>query len=60
MTLRTKDCQFDNFVVTGGTLMTTYGATSHDKVVKLTILIFCFQWTGQASSFYQMIVGLFG
>ena len=39
--LKTKDRQFDNFVVIGGTVITpTYGATSDDKVVKLTI--FCF------------------
>ena len=35
--LETKDCQLDNFVVTGG----THGATSDEKFVKLTI--FCLQ-----------------
>ena len=50
--LETKDRQFDNLVVTGGTAscrndkqvvaMTTYSSTRGDKVVKLTIL--CFQW----------------
>ena len=38
--LKTKDRQFDNFVVTGGTVMTIYDATSDNKVVKLTILRF--------------------
>ena len=44
---KTKDRQFDNFLITGVTLsnenkrMTTYGATSDDEVIKLTI--FCFQ-----------------
>ena len=41
---KTKDRQFDNFVVTGGTVschMTTYSATSDNKVVKL--MTFCFR-----------------
>ena len=43
--LKTKGRQFDTFVVTGGTVscrnvvMTTYGATSDDNVVKLTIFL---------------------
>ena len=37
--LKTKDGQFDNFVIIG-VVTTTYGATSDDKVVKL--IIFCF------------------
>ena len=48
LSLKTKDCQFDKFFITGDTIiMTTYGVTSDDKVVKLTI--FCFQWYGAAN-----------
>ena len=43
MTLKTKSRQFDNFIFTGGTVSChSYGATSNDKVIKLTT--FRFQW----------------
>ena len=40
-----KGRQFDDFVVTGGTVivMATYSATSDNKAVKLTTP--CFQWS---------------
>ena len=38
--LKTKGHQFDNFVINGGTIMTTYGVASDDKVVKLMSFIF--------------------
>ena len=45
ISLKTKDCQFDNFVITGNTISChNYGVTSDEKLVKLTI--FCFQWEG--------------